>query len=123
MPRIGDRSDVDLGVPDGAGGWSEVYQMKLIEKNPPSVGDGQVLTSVADRVQEAAFSAKNQLKFADKPQIDAGRPPAKKIIEIRAEAPLADLDPKAWRDRFTAGRPDFEVRIYSTMEPGEWKVP
>lgn len=122
-PRTGDRSDVDLGVPDGAGGWSEVYQMKLIEKSPRSVGTGHVLGTVAERVQEAAFGAKNQLKFADKPQVDAGRPPAKKIVEIRAEAPLADLDPKAWAPRFVAKHPDFVVKIYSTMEGGEWTVP
>jgi len=74
-------------------------------------------------MEEAAFSAKNQLKFADKPQVDAGRPPAKKIIEIRAEAPLADLDPSAWAPRFLAKHPDFVVKITSTVEPGEWKIP
>ncbi len=123
-PRIGARSDVDLGIPDGTGGWKTLYQMKYIEANPRSASPGQTVLSVAERVEKAATKyAAPQIKYADKAQTDRGEAPAVKIIEIRAEAPHADLDPSSWAPEFMKSNPGITVFIYSTDGGPPWKIP
>ncbi|MEJ7598102.1 MAG: DUF4157 domain-containing protein [Kofleriaceae bacterium] len=121
LSRI-DRGDVDLGVVDGTGGWSELYQMKLIEQNP-RVGPGVTVRPLPERVSDAANKAAIQIKFADESQIAAGRPPARKIVEIRAEAPRNTLDPSGWAADFVRRNPGVNVEIYSTEGGAPWKVP
>lgn len=118
-PRIPQRSDVDIGVPRSETAWDEVRKAKYIERTPPTAGPHQ---PVAERVREAAFAARNQIKFADKPQTDRGELAARKVIEIRAEAPRDQLDPSSWALRFIAANPDITVEIYSVDGGAPWIV-
>jgi hypothetical protein len=119
-PRIAPGADVDLAVHDADGDWTEVYQMKNIEKNPVT-GPGQTVRPVPRRVRAAAFDAAEQLEKADGLQIQRSGKHSRKIVEIRAEAARSELDPSSWAADFKAAHKDVEVMIYP-LDGEPWSI-
>jgi hypothetical protein len=74
---------------------------KLLARAPPQPGQPPP-KPVPERVRKNAFSAAGQIKNVDS---------ARRIVEIRAEAPRADLDPAAWATEFVRVHPGVSVEI------------